>query len=365
MEKFHKARISYKIALIIILITFIWMFSGVFVSREKYENRTITERNAVAESQLQTVRVMKVSSEQMMQNVSLFGKTESYREVELKTEESGRVESIDFEKGSFAREGTVILSLAVDDRKNLLDKAESDLKSKQISYEAKLSLKEKGLSSNSAVSSAKSDLELAKANVEKAKLDLEHTKIKAPFDGIIEDRYVEIGDVVSTGQSVVKIVDLDPIKVVGYISENIRNRVKLGNKVIVEFPNINRIVESKISYLASSANSATRTYKFEIEIPNKDSRFTEGLTCNIKVNIAKMNAHSIPTSLIVLNDKGILGIRTIDEDNIVHFLPVDFLTDSNEQIWLSGLPENFTVITVGQDFVKEGVKVNPIYEEER
>lgn len=362
--KFNSLKKSYKIALTIAIITFLWMLSGALFNGNSYnDHRTIADREASKEAKLQTVRVLKVSAEQMMKNVSISGRTEASRMVEIKAETPGRVESVDFVKGSFAKKGTTLISLAVDDRESRYDKAKATLKEKEIAYNGKIKLQEKGLSSTSAVAVAKSSLEQAEADVETAKLNLEHTKIVAPFDGIVEDRYVEVGDFVSIGQNLIKHVDLNPIKAVGYFSENTRPNVSLGTRATIQFPH-GKIIEGKITYISSSAHDATRTYRFEVKIPNEDEKITEGLTCSIKVDVATMTAHSISPSLIVLDDEGKIGIRTVDENNIVKFHEVDFLTDEQEKLWLSGLPDEFNIITVGQEYVKDGIEVMPIFEEE-
>ena len=363
MERLKSLKKSYKIAITIALITFLWVLSGaIFNSEEAVDSRSISQRETAAEANLQTVRVMDITSEKMMQSISLSGKTIASRMVNLKAETSGRVESVDFVRGSEAITGTTLISLAIDDRDSRLDKATANLEAKKITYNAKIKLQEKQLSSTSAVAAAKSAMQQAEAEVELAELNLAHTKIKAPFDGIIEDRFVEVGDFVSIGQNLIEIVDLNPIKAVGYVSENIRANVSIGSKATVVFNH--KEVEAVISYISSSADEATRTYKFEVKIPNEDNSLTEGLTCSIKVDVATLTAHSISPSLIVLNDQGEIGIRVINEENIVKFLPVEFLTDENEKIWLSGLPDEFTIITVGHEYVKDGSEVLPTYEED-
>jgi len=364
IQKIHDIKTSYKLSLIITLITFIWIFSGiVFKAPDNYDTRTVAEKMQERTEKLQTVRVKKISAQNMMQSISLSGKTESLRTVELKTETSGRVKSIDFKEGTTAKEGTTIISLEIDNRKSLVDRTQANLKEKEIAYKAKIKLQEKELTSISAVAKAESELKLAKSQHEIAKLNYEHTQVKAPFNGIVEDIYVEVGDFVSIGQPIAKIVDLDMIKAVGYLSENLRSSVKTGTEALVSFPN-GQTLEGKITYISSSSDNPTRTYKFEISMPNKKKAITEGLTCTIKLQVATRIAHSILPSLLVLNDEGKIGIRTIGKNNIVEFHEVEILTDESEQIWLSGLPEEFTLITVGQEYVKQGSKVIPLYEEE-
>lgn len=58
--------------------------------------------------------------------------------------------------------------------------------------------------------------------------------------------------------------------------------------------------------------------------------------------------------MLTLNDDGELGIRTVTDDNIVRFIPIEIIGDGNDGVWLSGLPDPARVIIVGQDFVRHG-----------
>ena len=64
-----------------------------------------------------------------------------------------------------------------------------------------------------------------------------------------------------------------------------------------------------------------------------------------------------------MNDEGALGVRVIDENSAAKFLPVTVLRDTAEGIYVTGLPDQVDVITVGQEFVTDGVPVEPTYRE--
>ncbi|MEC7206748.1 MAG: efflux RND transporter periplasmic adaptor subunit, partial [Pseudomonadota bacterium] len=74
-------------------------------------------------------------------------------------------------------------------------------------------------------------------------------------------------------------------------------------------------------------------------------------------------AHLLPQSALTLNDDGILGIRFIDEQNTTRFAAVNLEQDSKEGVWVSGLDDNVDVIVIGQEFVREGVKVSATYKD--
>ena len=60
---------------------------------------------------------------------------------------------------------------------------------------------------------------------------------------------------------------------------------------------------------------------------------------------------------------GVLGVRVVNQDQIVDFYPVRLLRDEADGVWVTGLPEQADVIVVGQDFVIAGVPVAPTYRE--
>jgi multidrug efflux system membrane fusion protein len=71
----------------------------------------------------------------------------------------------------------------------------------------------------------------------------------------------------------------------------------------------------------------------------------------------------LPQSALTLNDQGALGVRIVEQDNIVTFNPVTLLRDTADGVWLAGLPDQAEVIVVGQEFVTDGVAVDVTYRE--
>ena len=96
-------------------------------------------------------------------------------------------------------------------------------------------------------------------------IDIGYTAIRAPFDGVIEERAVEIGDFVNVGDSAARIVDLDPVLVVGQAAERDIGKIKVG------MPGTARLVTGetvagKVRFVGSSADAKTRTFRVELEV---------------------------------------------------------------------------------------------------
>ena len=94
-----------------------------------------------------------------------------------------------------------------------------------------------------------------------------------------------------------------------------------------------------------------------LPLSNKNQKLREGLTAEIFVATSEEMAHFLTPAVLTLNDAGLLGVRTVDEKKIVRFQPVDIIEDTNEGVWVSGLPNSVRIITVGQEFVNEGDQV--------
>ena len=107
----------------------------------------------------------------------------------------------------------------------------------------------------------------------------------------------------------------------------------------------------------------TRTFRVEIEVANGDLSIADGQTAEIVIGADGSLAHLLPQSALTLNDEGALGVRAVAAGNIVEFHPVTLIRDTVDGVWLADLPETLDVITIGQEFVRAGVKVAPTYAE--
>ena len=75
-----------------------------------------------------------------------------------------------------------------------------------------------------------------------------------------------------------------------------------------------------------------------------------------------MQAHRVSPSLLTLDDAGNVGIKIINDTGAVEFIPADIALSSSNGVWLAGLPETATIITVGQGFVSPGSLVDAVPE---
>jgi multidrug efflux system membrane fusion protein len=186
-------------------------------------------------------------------------------------------------------------------------------------------------------------------------VELNRTEVKAPFSGYIE-KIVKPGNFLERGQICATIIQLNPITFVAEVPESDINKVTEGQQVILNLIT-GETIKGKLTFVSKSASSLTRTFKVEAEIENKNGLIRDGITSEMIIKTSKIKAHKITPSVLMLNDKGILGIKVIRDLEIVKFLPVTILEDSEDGIWVTGIPNQIQLITQGQGFVEDYQKV--------
>ena len=186
-------------------------------------------------------------------------------------------------------------------------------------------------------------------------VELNRTEVKAPFTGYIE-RIIKPGNFLERGQVCATIIKLDPISFFAGVPEYDINKVRVNQKINLELVTGDRIA-GNLTFVSKSASPDTRTFRVGSMIKNPDGFIKDGLTANMSIEIDKVKAHKISPSILLLNDEGKLGIRIIKQDIFAQFIEIIILEDSEEGLWVTGIPEKVEIIIQGQGFVEDGQEV--------
>ncbi|MGY9049419.1 hypothetical protein P775_27385 [Puniceibacterium antarcticum] len=353
--------------------------------------------------------------------VVLRGETQALRAVDVLAESSGKVISDPLRKGSSVEAGQVLCKLdpgtslanlaeaqgmlseararipeteaRVPEASARVEEARALLQEAQINENAATKLSQGGFASDTrvagaqaskrsaeaAVSSAEAGLKAAQsgmqgvdaaiqsaeAAVARAQTEIDRLTIHAPFSGLLETDTAELGSLMqSQGGSglCATIIQLDPIKLVGFVPELSVARVKVGAPAGARLTE-GGDVAGQVTFLSRSADPVTRTFRVEITVPNPDRALRAGQTAEIMISAAGALAHLVPQSALTLNDDGALGVRGVDGDSRAQFLPVEVLRDTPQGMLLTGLPDQVDIITVGQEYVIDDVPVAPSFED--
>ena len=344
-----------KTAILALSLLILWMISGLLFSKPKSSN--LASIDISAEKKLLNVKAKEFSSELRLSSVVIQGRTESNRSVLIASETNGIVENIFVDKGDQVIKGQIICKLSIDSRMAKLDEAEALMRQKKLEWEASKVLVEKGYRSQTKAAGSKAAFDASKALVVQMEKELDNINIRAPFDGFFNNNISEVGDFLSIGMPCGQVIDYNPILVTGQISEQEIRKVKTGVKSQAILSTGER-VSGLVSYISKTADKKTRTFRVEVRIENPDFKIKDGITTELFIPTQKVIAHLIPPSSLTLDSEGRIGIRHINKDNNVLFSSVEIIGDEGQLVWVTGLSEKVIIITVGQEFVVEGQKVN-------
>ncbi len=307
-----------------------------------------------------SVLVLRSASQTVDSGIVLRGRTEASRKVVVRAETSGLVVSEPLPKGSFVKVGQILCQLDPGTRLAARAEARARLSAAKINETVATSLAEKGFGSELAAIARQASLEAAQAGVERAQKDIDRLLIKAPFSGLLESDSAELGALLQPGARCAQILQLDPVKLVGFVPEQDIARIRLGAIAGARLVDGTR-VSGVVTFLSRSADLNTRTFRVEVEIANPDQMIRDGATAEIFISFADQRAHLLPQSALTLDDNGALGIRAVVGGK-ARFFPVKVIRDSVDGVWLSGLPDRIDVIVVGQEYVIDGRRVTVSYE---
>lgn len=344
----------------IAVLIMVWLASGVFGDDETQVDDVQANAAGVAAPQSR-VRVRTQKAEEIVRTIAVNGKTAPARVVELSAETDGRVEFIGAERGANVERGGTIVMLDERDRNARLTQARATVKQREVEYEGRLKLQSESYVSEAQLQEAIAQLEAARTELRRAELDLEYMAVRAPFDGALLSRVVEIGDFLKRGDPIATFVDNRTIIVAANVSEFDARHVAVGESAEARLATGEK-VRGTIRYVAPVADEATRTFAVELEIDNQAGQLRAGGTAELFIPAETVFAHRVSPSLLTLDDAGNVGIKIINSDGAVEFVVADIALSTNSGIWLAGLPETATIITVGQGFVTSGAVVEAVPE---
>jgi membrane fusion protein, multidrug efflux system len=312
-------------------------------------------------SQTPVVRVAHFIASPHEAIITVRGRTEALHQVDTRAEVDGVVAALHFEKGDRVKAGQVLCEIKVNDRGARAAQAEAVMAQAGKELEVARELYKEGFRSKTQMAQAEATYEAAKAGASTMNIQLANTKIRAPFAGIVDERYANLGDYLQVGNKCAMVVAPEPFLAVGTLSEEVVGQVTPGNKARVKLVT-GEMVEGKVRFVAEHADPTTRTFRVEVEVPNPDAKLRSGVSADIMVVPNRMiPAHKISPGILVLEDTGVVGVRVVQR-GFARFLPVQVISDGPDGMWVAGLPLKADVIVVGQEFVSNGERVKAVFD---
>lgn len=312
------------------------------------------------------VEVRPVAAGPFTEVIRLTGAVEANRDVTLAAEEMGVVREILADKGAFVREGDAILRIEDRSLAAQVEQARAQAALARESWERRRRLwEEDRVGSELAFLEAKYTAEQAAAALEALEQRLARATIRAPFDGVVEARPVELGSMVAPGTPVARVVALNPVKIVSGVPERFAPDVGRGARVTVTFDIFpGEEYSGQVAFVGSTVNPQNRTFPVELTLPNPGSRFKPEMVANVLVVRREIGeAIAVPQDALVRVENGfvVFVVEGEGSDAVARVRPVTTGGSQQNQVLVtSGLEAGDRLVVMGQQQVANGDRVNVV-----
>lgn len=272
--------------------------------KSELENQKASEVGR--EVSLVNVVVLPLSPMDITDAISLPGVVEPWHRVTLKSQVQGMVKKIPAQEGDAVQKGDVLVEIDPDDYRIALERARAAHALATAEYERDRAVYKKGFLPEAQLDITKTNVALAKADLNNAALMLGRCTIKAPISGVIRRMDAEPGLLLSVGDPIAQILDLDPVKaVIGIPESDIPAARKLSHVPVTIKALKNRRMEGLTHFISPAPDSTARLYPMELALDNPEGDILPGMFVRARVIRQQVkNAVAIPFySIITRNDE--------------------------------------------------------------
>ncbi len=214
------------------------------------------------------------------------------------------------------------------------------------------------------ITAAEANVTANRANVSRLQQMQSFERIVAPFDGVITERNVERGDLVSSGNSAVgkplfSIAQSGTLRIQIDVPQSEAVNIKDGQKASIDVrERLGRPYTGTVIRNAGALNNAARTMLTEVQVDNRDASLMPGMYAQVKFTLSQQRTSLIiPTSSLVV-DRGGMHVVTVDASHTIHFVPVTIGKDMGKEVEiLKGIQGSESLVASPSDLLNEGEHV--------
>lgn len=321
------------------------------------------------------VEVMEIAKGSIIKKDIYSEKIQPIQEVIVNSKTPGRVEKVNFDIGDQISKDDILFVMDKRDIENQLESLESQLVSSMASFDfAKENfdnmkiLYDEGAVSKQEYDQIKTSYEQAKASKDSLELQiksgneaLKDLEIRSPIKGIVSSRNIEVGEIVGTGISPFRILNIDTVYIDVNVPETLINRIQVNKEVEVEVEAVQEMpFKGIISRISPNSDEATNTYPVRIEISNKEKQIKPGMFAEAIFELEKKEGViTVPRKALV--KLGEQWHAFIVEEKIARKVSVEIGLDADMIVEVKeGLKEGQKLIVKGKEYVKDGEMVQII-----
>ena len=297
--------------------------------------------------------------------IEVQGNVDATENITVLPQQPGQVTAINVKVGDHVTKGQILGQTATTEAiSNQLQAAQIQQTLANTAYEKQKALWDQKIGSEIQFLQAKAQKEGADKNIDALKTNLEMTKLIAPISGTVDAVNLRIGDMAAPSQLMpgIRIVNGSNLKVTAKLADSDFGKIKKGDVVVINFPDINKTIELPVTYVSSTIDARSRTFTVEVRLNNDRNEYAANLIAKLKINDETVkNALVVPTNTIQHSADGTYVLTAVETGKVktAHKAMVQTMSDYNGQtVVTNGLKAGDKIITFGFSEIVDGQHID-------
>lgn len=310
------------------------------------------------------VTVIPVKTSKIKNKISLQSIIKTNQNIVLQPEFTGPISNIKVVEGQSVNKGDVLMIVDDGGLEQSVEFQKEQLKLSKTIFERQSRLWADKIGSEIEYLEAKTAFKTQKSRYSQLNEQLQKSVITAPFDGEIDDIFIELGELVTPGQSpLLRLISTSEMYLEAEVPEKYLKSVSVGTPVEIEIPVLNKKINTKISFIGKHINTVNRTFRVVVKIKKTDSLSPNLISTLHIFDYINNNALIIPTNIISENSDGSEYVYSVNNNNTAQKIFIKTGNEENGYVEvIEGLKENDIIINEGARLVKEGQAVQIVVE---
>ena len=310
------------------------------------------------------ITVTQVKTSKIKNKISLQSIIKTDKNIVLQPEFTGPISDVTVVEGQSVNKGDVLMIVDDGGLEQSVEFQKEQLKLSKTIFERQSRLWEDNIGSEIEYLKAKTAFKTQKSRYSQLEEQLQKSVITAPFDGEIDDVFIELGELVTPGQSpLLRLISTSQMYLEAEVPEKYLKSVSVGTPVEIEIPVLNKKINTKISFIGKHINTVNRTFRVVVKIKKTDSLSPNLISTLHIFDYINNNALIIPTNIISENSDGSEYVYSVNNNNTAQKIFIKTGNEENGYVEvIEGLKENDIIINEGARLVKEGQAVQIVVE---
>ena len=310
------------------------------------------------------VTVIPVKTSKIKNKISLQSIIKTNQNIVLQPEFTGPISNIKVVEGQSVSKGDVLMIVDDGGLEQSVEFQKEQLKLSKTIFERQSRLWADKIGSEIEYLEAKTAFKTQKSRYSQLDEQLQKSVITAPFDGEIDDIFIELGELVTPGQSpLLRLISTSEMYLEAEVPEKYLKSVSVGTPVEIEIPVLNKKINTKVSFIGKHINTVNRTFRVVVKIKKTDSLSPNLISTLHIFDYINNNALIIPTNIISENSDGSEYVYSVNNNNTAQKIFIKTGNEENGYVEvIEGLKENDIIINEGARLVKEGQAVQIVVE---